>query len=63
MNHMHQYILICNCCNQTMDNPDIKTGSWRQLSCDYFPLKRYNPIKLYNYMSNVQKEVSVIVIK
>jgi hypothetical protein len=55
-----KYILICNCCNQTQDNADIHIGGWRQLSCDYFPLKKYNPIKLFNYHS---KEVSIIEIK
>jgi hypothetical protein len=55
-----KYILICNCCNQKQDNTDIKNGEWRALSCDYLPLKKYNPIKLYNYHS---KEVSVIEIK
>ena len=52
-----KYILICNCCNQTEDNLDIQNGGCRTLSCDYLPLKKYNPIKLYNYHS---KEVSVI---
>ena len=52
-----KYILICNCCNQTLDNTDINNGGWRALSCEYFPLKKYNPTKLYNYNS---KEVSVI---
>ena len=52
-----KYILICNCCNQTQHNTDIKNGQWRELSCEYFPLKKYNPIKLYKYHS---KEVSVI---
>jgi hypothetical protein len=55
-----KYILICNCCNQLQDNTNIKTGDWRQLSCNYLPLKKYNPKKLYNFMSNVEKEVSVI---
>jgi len=55
-----KYILICNCSNQIQDNTDIKNGEWRQLSCEYLPLKKYNPIKLYNYNS---KEVSVIEIK
>lgn len=50
-------ILICNCCKQTRDNTDIENGKWRHLSCQYFPLKKYNPTKLYNYDS---KEVSVI---
>jgi len=55
-----KYILICNCCNQKQDNTNIDNGGWRELSCDYLPLKKYNPIKLYNYHS---KEVSVIEIK
>jgi len=55
-----KYILICNCCNQTQDNTDIVNGKFRQLSCDYLPLKKYNPKKLYNYHS---KEISVIEIK
>lgn len=55
-----KYILICNCCDQTQHNPEISTGSWRPLSRDFLPLKRYNPTKLYNFQSNVRKEVSVI---
>jgi hypothetical protein len=54
-----KYILICNCCFQTddADADDTKDGDFRPLSCDYLPLKKYNPVKLYNYHS---KEVSVI---
>ena len=52
-----KYILICNCCNQRKDNTNIKNGSFRTLSCEYFPLKKYNPKKLYNYHT---KEISVI---
>ena len=52
-----KYILICNCCNQIQDNTDIVNGECRELSCEYFPLKKYNPTKLYNYHS---KEVSII---
>jgi hypothetical protein len=52
-----KYILICNCCDQRQDNTDIKNGDWRNLSCEYLPLKKYNPVKLYNYHS---KEVSLI---
>jgi hypothetical protein len=55
-----KYILICNCCYQEQDNTDIQNGDFRQLSCNFFPLKKYNPEKLYNYHS---KEVSVIEIK
>jgi hypothetical protein len=59
-NKKFKYILICNCCNQLKDNTNIKNGEFRQLSCDYLPLKKYNPKKLYNYHT---KEVSVIEIK
>jgi hypothetical protein len=52
-----KYILICNCCDQTKDNTEIITGDFRPLSCNFFPLKRYKPIKLYNYNS---KEISLI---
>ena len=55
-----KYILICNCCRQKQDNTDIQNGDFRSLSCEYLPLKKYNPVKLYNYNS---KEVSVIEIK
>ena len=55
-----KYIIICNCGNQTQDNTDILDGGWRQLSCHYLPLKKYNPTKLYTYHT---KEVSVIEIK
>jgi hypothetical protein len=56
-NKKFKYILICNCCNQRQDNTDILNGDFRELSCEYLPLKKYNPIKLYNFYS---KEVSVI---
>ena len=59
-NKKFKYILICNCSNQTVNNTDIKNGDFRPLSCDYFPLKKYNPTKVYNYYS---KEVSVIQIQ
>jgi hypothetical protein len=52
-----KYILICNCCNQTRDNPTIQNGQFTQLSCQYLPLKKYNPTKYLNYNS---KEVSII---
>jgi hypothetical protein len=59
-NKKFKYILMCNCCNQTQDNTDISNGDFRPLSCEYWPLKKYNPSKLYNYNF---KEVSVIEIK
>jgi hypothetical protein len=52
-----KYILVCNCCAQTTDDTDIRTGQWRPLSCNFLPLKKYNPVMIYNYGS---KEVSVI---
>ena len=57
-NKKFKYILICNCCNQKKDNPDNE-GRSTPLSVDYFPLKKYNPRKLYNYST---KEISVIII-
>ena len=56
-NKKFKYIMICNCCHQTQNNTNIKTGDFRPLSCDFFPLKRYKPVKVYNYNT---KEVSVI---
>jgi len=52
-----KYILISNCCNQTQDDTDIRDGEGRELSCDFLPLKKYNPKKMYKYYS---KEVSII---
>jgi len=53
-----KYILITNCCGQTEDNTDItEHGCFHSLSCNYFPLKKYNIKKLCNYNS---KEISVI---
>lgn len=57
-----KYILICNCCNQRRNDTDIKNltgGDWRPLSSDFFPLKKYNPTKIYNYRT---KEVSIITV-
>jgi hypothetical protein len=53
-----KYILICNCSYQRQGEVDIPNGLFRTLSCDDMPLKKYNPVKLYNYET---KEVSVIV--
>ena len=55
-NKLFKYILICNCCNQLKDNPN-NDERFTPLSINFFPLKKYNPVKLYNYHS---KEVSVI---
>ena len=58
-NKLFKYILICNCRNQTKDNPTNDHRS-TPLSNNFFPLKKYNPVKLYHYNT---KEVSVISIK
>ena len=55
-----KYILICNCCIEAKDNVDILLGNARHLSCDFFPLKKYNPTKLFNYDT---KEISIIQIR
>lgn len=52
-----KYILLINCCAQKEDNQDCKTGGCRQLSINYLPLKKYNPIKIDNYNT---KEISMI---
>lgn len=52
-----KYILIINCCNQQIDEANCKTGEFRYLSCNYLPLNKYNPLKLFNYNG---KEVSLI---
>lgn len=53
-----KFVLICNCCDQKYDNEDAySTGAFRQLSANFFPLKRYNATIVYKYNT---KEVSVI---
>lgn len=48
-----KYILLCNENNQTHDyyqTPDDQDdGVTRPLNLKYYPLKKYNPIKLFNY--------------
>ena len=56
-NKKFKYILLINCCNQKQDNTDIEIGQFRDLSCNYLPLKKYKPIKLYNFNT---KEISMI---
>lgn len=55
-NKIFKYILICNCCNQLKDDPE-NNDRFTPLSINFFPLKKYNPKKLYNYYT---KEVSLI---
>jgi hypothetical protein len=57
-NKKFKYILICNCCNQKQDNPENE-GRSTPLSASYLPLKKYNPVKMFNYIT---KEVSLITI-
>lgn len=56
-NKKFKYIVLCNCCNQTRDNTSINNGEGMPLSCAYLPLRKYGPIKQFNYKT---KEVSVI---
>jgi hypothetical protein len=56
-NKKFKYILIINCCTDAKDNIDIYNGQWRSLSCSCYPLKTYNPQKVYEYHT---KEVSLI---
>jgi len=53
-----KYIIICNCCDQIKDNPDLLiTGGFRPLSALFFPLKRYSAKIIFTYNT---KEVSLI---
>jgi len=52
-----KHILITNCARNPIDNEDVVIGEWRPLSCDFFPLKKYKPVKLYVYGV---KEVSLM---
>jgi SAM-dependent methyltransferase len=56
-NKLFKYILIINCGNQKEDNTDIPDGEYRELSCNFFPLKKYNTTVIYKYDT---KECSVI---
>jgi len=44
-----KYILLCNDFNQTHDNQDTINGGYRPLNLKYYPLKKYDPIKIYKY--------------
>ncbi len=52
-----KYVLIVNCSYQKQDETDVKAGGFRSLSCDFLPLKKYNPVKMLQYNT---KEVSII---
>lgn len=54
---VYKYILLVNTCRQSKDDVDTKTGGFRDLSCDYLPLKKYPIQKIYTY---INKEVSMI---
>ena len=55
-----KYILICNCCNQSNDDDNIDVGNTRPLSCDFNPLKKFNPIKICHIKESTIKEISII---
>jgi hypothetical protein len=55
-NKKFKYIILCNCYNQTIDNPKNSERS-TPLSSNYLPLKKYNIKKLFTYNT---KEVSLI---
>jgi hypothetical protein len=44
-----KYILICNDYKQLEDNVDTVDGGYRALNCNYFPLKKYNLTKIFEY--------------
>lgn len=44
-----KYILLCNDYNQTHDDQDTIDGGFRPLNPKYYPLKKYDPIKIYKY--------------
>ena len=52
------YILLCNDGHQSTDTDDCYVGDCRALSCNLLPLKKYNPISIYNYDT---KQVSIII--
>lgn len=58
------YILITNCSAQKVDNPIADTSlpghRVTQLSSEFLPLKKYNPVRLFKYNT---KEVSVITVR
>jgi len=51
------YILITNCCYQSVDNLDVNLGNFRPLSSRMSPLKDFNAISLFKYKT---KEVLLI---
>jgi hypothetical protein len=59
-NYYFKCILICNCSNQVRDNLNIRTGEYREISCDLYPLNKFDCKKVLNYNN---KEVSIIMSK
>lgn len=58
LKHKNSIFIIINSCKQMYDSQDIKeNGEWRQLSSDFFPLKKYKPEVVFKYHD---KEVSLI---
>jgi len=52
-----KYILLCNCCDQSYNDRELNSEQFGPLSCEQFPLKKYNPKRLFKYDT---KEVSLI---
>jgi hypothetical protein len=58
-----KWILLCNCSQQIEDNHDIKTGDYRPITANMNPLKKFNPVIIYTFISNVPKEVCIITVE
>ena len=61
-NDIFKYILIINESSQTIDEIDetnTNNNQFRPLSANFYPLKKYNPVILYNYEPG-DKEISLI---
>lgn len=55
-NKCFKIIFIVNCCNQ-VDDTNINRGDFRPLNSKLFPLKKYNPLRVFTYET---KEVCII---
>lgn len=56
-NKKFKHIIICNDCKQTKESANTSIGGWRELNCNYLPIKKYNPIELGIFK---RKQISVI---
>ena len=55
-NKCFKIIFIVNCCQQ-VDDTNINRGDFRPLNSKLFPLKKYNPLRVFTYET---KEVCII---